>query len=98
MKTSIISLALGVVLAGPVAAYATEPATGSASSYQATGFWSPIWSHIGLPDLFAAPTTGAGANADAAADPFKPRRTDGLSSNRDACASYGCVGAGGGGD
>jgi hypothetical protein len=31
-------------------------------------------------------------------DPFKPRRTDGLSSNPDACASYGCVGAGGGGD
>jgi hypothetical protein len=29
-------------------------------------------------------------------DPFKPRRTDGLSSNPDACASYGCVGAGGG--
>ena len=29
------------------------------------------------------------------ADPFKPRRTDGLSSNLDACASYGCVGAGG---
>jgi hypothetical protein len=31
-------------------------------------------------------------------DPFKPRTTNGLSSNRDACASYGCVGAGGGGD
>ena len=31
-------------------------------------------------------------------DPFKPRTTDGLSSNRNACASYGCVGAGGGGD
>jgi hypothetical protein len=31
-------------------------------------------------------------------DPFKPRTTNGLSSNRNACASYGCVGAGGGGD
>jgi hypothetical protein len=31
-------------------------------------------------------------------DPFKPRVTNGLSSNRNACASYGCVGAGGGGD
>ncbi|MGO9417954.1 hypothetical protein [Roseiarcus sp.] len=31
-------------------------------------------------------------------DPFKPRTTNGLSSNPDACASYGCVGAGGGGD
>ena len=93
MKTSIISLALGIVLAGPVTAYAAEPASGSAPSHQATNFWS----HFGLPDLFAAPTTDAGANADAA-DPFKPRRTDGLSSNPDACASYGCVGAGGGGD
>jgi hypothetical protein len=31
-------------------------------------------------------------------DRFVPRRTDGLSDNIDACASYGCVGAGGGGD
>ena len=29
-------------------------------------------------------------------DPFKPRTTNGLSTNRNACASYGCVGAGGG--
>ena len=93
MKTSIISLALGIVLAGPVTAYAAEPASGSAPSYQATDFWS----HIGLPNPFGVPTTGAGANADAT-DPFKPRRTDGLSSNPNACASYGCVGAGGGGD
>ena len=31
-------------------------------------------------------------------DPFKPRTANGLSSNPNACASYGCVGAGGGGD
>ena len=31
-------------------------------------------------------------------DPLKPRTTNGLSSNRNACASYGCVDAGGGGD
>ena len=31
-------------------------------------------------------------------DPFKPRTFNGLSSDRNACASYGCVGAGGGGD
>jgi hypothetical protein len=91
MKTSIISLALGIVLAGPVAAYATEPASGSAPSNQATD----LWNRIG--DFFAAPTTSARANAHAA-DPFKPRTTDGLSSSRDACASYGCVDAGGGGD
>ena len=91
MKTSIISLALGIVLAGPVAAYATEPAPGSASSYPATD----LWNRIG--DFFAAPTTGAVATTHAT-DPFKPRTTDGLSSNRAACASYGCVDAGGGGD
>jgi hypothetical protein len=59
MKTSIVSLALGVILVSPVAAYATHHAM---------------------------------------RDPFKPRITNGLSGNRDACASYGCVGAGGGGD
>ena len=91
MKTFIIPLALGIVLAGPVTAYATEPASGSAPSNQATD----LWNRIG--DFFAAPTTGAGANAHAT-DPFKPRITDGLSSNRNACASYGCVDAGGGDD
>jgi hypothetical protein len=29
-------------------------------------------------------------------DPFKPRTTNELSMNRNACASYGCVVAGGG--
>ena len=91
MKTFIVSLALGIVLAGSVTAYATEPASGSAPSNQATD----LWHRIG--DFFAAPTIGAKANAHAT-DPFKPRITDGLSRNRDACASYGCVGAGGGGD
>lgn len=91
MKMSIVSLALGIVLAGPVAAYAAEPASGSAPSNQATD----LWNRIG--DFFAAPTTGPEANAQVA-DPFKPRTTDGLSSNRGACASYGCVDAGGGGD
>jgi hypothetical protein len=91
MKTLIISLAVGMVLAGPVAAYATEPASGSALSNPATD----LWNRIG--DFFAVPSISAKANANAT-DPFKPRVTDGLSGNRDACASYGCVGAGGGGD
>ena len=91
MKTLIISMALGVVLARPVAAYATEPAAGSALSNPATD----LWNRIG--DFFAAPSTSEKANANAT-DPFKPRVTDGLSGDRDACASYGCVGAGGGGD
>jgi hypothetical protein len=54
-----------------------------------------LWDRIALPDPFAAPTNGAGADAT---DSFKPRTTDGLSSNPNACASYGCVDAGGGGD
>jgi hypothetical protein len=91
MKTWTISLALGIVLAGPVAAYATEPASGSSLSNPATDLWKSIG------DFFEAPTTSAQENAQAD-DPFKPHVTDGLSGNRDACASYGCVGAGGGGD
>jgi hypothetical protein len=31
----------------------------------------------------------------ASRDPFKPRITDGLSTNPNACASYGCVDVGG---
>jgi hypothetical protein len=82
LKTTIISLALGIVLASPVAAYATEPVSGSAPSHQATDFWQ-----IGLPGLFARPTTGAGAKAHAA-----KLRTEGLSRNPNVCAKYGCLG------
>ena len=85
MKTSILSLALGIVLACPVAAYAGENTN--------TNIFE---------DLFHGWDHGHRAH-DATVtsnwhDPFKPRTTDGLSSNIDACASYGCVGAGGGGD
>ena len=84
MKTSILALALGVMLASPVGAYASE----SPSLFTA------------IADLFSGSDHGQRADHKTATshDPFKPRRTDGLSSNRDACASYGCVGAGGGGD
>ena len=82
MKMSILSLALGVVLASPVAAHASENPYGRVhrhrTTHQATTHQATIVSNWH--------------------DPFKPRRTDGLSSNPDACASYGCVGAGGGGD
>ena len=86
MKTSILALALGIVLASPVEVYAG----GS----------------LNLPnvieDLFSGSDHGQRADHETVKsrwrDPFKPRRTDGLSSNPDACASYGCVGAGGGGD
>jgi hypothetical protein len=82
MKTSIV--VLGVVLACPVAVYAD-----------------------GIPNIFEDLLQGSDyshrAHNDETArsaqvDPFKPRRTDGLSSDVNACASYGCVGAGGGGD
>ena len=75
MKTSIFSLALGVVLISPVAAYASENPYGQVHRHRIHH-----------------------AAHHAMRDPFKPRTTNGLSSNRNACASYGCVGAGGGGD
>jgi len=76
VKTSIVSLALGVLLAIPVAAYASETPYGQVHKYR----------------------TVHHTTRHAMRDPFKPRITSGLSSNRNACASYGCVGAGGGGD
>ena len=77
MKISILLLALGVALASPVAAHASENPYGRVQGHRMTHKATIVsnWR-----------------------DPFKPRRTDGLSSNPDACASYGCVGAGGGGD
>jgi hypothetical protein len=83
MKTSILALAIGVALAYPAAAYAD-----------------------GIPNIFEElfQTSDHGHRAhdervdSAWSDPFKPRRTDGLSSDPNACASYGCVGAGGGGN
>jgi len=93
MKTSILSLALGVVLAGPVAAYANERPLGPVHSHP-VHHWS-IHRHRAV---FAAPSSGAIAQVPHAAthwrDPFKPRTTNGLSSNIDACVSYGCVDAG----
>jgi hypothetical protein len=72
-----LALALNVMLANAVAAYASENPYGHRTIH-----------HVTRDAIVASPWR----------DPFKPRRTDGLSSNPDACASYGCVGAGGGGD
>jgi hypothetical protein len=84
MKTSMLSLALAIMLASAMGAYASE---------------SPNLINA-IADFFSGSYHGQRANHKTAAwhDPFKPHRTDGLSSNPDACASYGCVGAGGGGD
>jgi hypothetical protein len=81
MKASILALAFGVALACPAAAYADE-----------------------FPNIFEQLFAGSDYShrphdrepvSSAQADPFKPRRTDGLSSNPNACASYGCVDVGG---
>ena len=80
MKTSILALAIGVVLAYPAAAYADGIPT-----------YSRTFSN---PPTIAIEPAMRGSNSTWT-DPFKPRTTDGLSSNRNACASYGCVGAGG---
>jgi hypothetical protein len=84
MKGSILLLALGVALACPAAAYADE----SPNIFEQL-FGGSDYSHRAH-----HPETINSAQAD----PFKPRTTDGLSSNPNACASYGCVDAGGGGD
>ena len=84
MKT-ILSLALGIVLAGPVAAYANESPYGQAYSQRTVHRW------FHRDDTaFAAPSHVRRHQRD----PFKPRTTNGLSRNPDACASYGCVDVG----
>ena len=83
MKTSILALAIGVVLACPAAAYASE----SPNIFEQL-FGGSDYNHRTHEEMVDRQSS----------DPFKPRTTDGLSSNVDACASYGCVGAGGGGD
>jgi hypothetical protein len=80
MKTSILALAVGVAVACPATAYANE----NRNIFEELFFGSDF-SH-------RAHVETAGQQSS---DPFIPRRTDGLSSNIDACASYGCVGVGG---
>jgi hypothetical protein len=82
MKTLILPLALGIVLACPVA-YAEESGNLIEDLFHG-------WDYSHRADH---PTV-----ASQSVDPFKPRTTNGLSSNPNACASYGCVDAGGGGD
>ena len=80
MKTSILALAICVALACPTTAYANE----NRNIFEKLFFGSDF-SHRAHEE-----TVGQQSS-----DPFTPRRTDGLSSNIDACASYGCVGVGG---
>lgn len=80
MKTSILALAMGVALVCPTTAYADKN-----RNIIEELFFGSDFSHR------AHEETGG----QQASGPFTPRRTDGLSSNIDACASYGCVGVGG---
>ena len=84
MKTSILVLAMGVGLTYAATAYAD----GFPNIFE-TLFQGSDYSHRGHQNE---------TTQSAQVDPFKPRTTNGLSSNPDACASYGCVDAGGGGD
>jgi hypothetical protein len=80
MKTLILALAMAVALACPTTAYANE----NRNIFEELFFGSDF-SHRAHEETRGQQTS----------DPFIPRRTDGLSSNIDACASYGCVGVGG---
>jgi len=96
MKTSILSLALGIVLAAPVSFYATERPSRASHSHQTMHHRAVV--RYG--DPFAGPFSAARADAPPSGslwrDPIKPRETDGLSRNPDDCASYGCIDNGGG--
>jgi len=70
---------MGVALAWPTAAYANE----NRNIFEELFFGSDF-SHRAHDETAAQQSS----------DPFTPRRIDGLSDNVDACASYGCVGAG----
>ena len=63
MRTSVVSLPLVVMLASPVAAYASETPYGQVHKYR----------------------TVHHTTRHTMRDPFKPRITNGLSSNRNAC-------------
>ena len=79
MKRLIMPLALGTVLAGAVAAFATEspykPLHVQRAAYH--------WSFFGYPD----PTPTASARAHA-----RRLRHEGLSRSASDCAKYGCLG------
>jgi hypothetical protein len=81
MKASILSLAFGVALASTAAAYADE--------------FPNIFQQLFVGSDYSHRAHHGETMNSARADPFKPHRTDGLSSNPNACASYGCVDVGG---
>ena len=82
MKT-ILSLALGLVLASPVSAYAAERVFVTAPSHQMVDFQALA----PFGEAFAALNPGARAKAHA-----RRLRHEGLSRDPDDCVKYGCLG------
>lgn len=83
MKTSILTLALGIVLASPLSAYAAERAYAPAHNHRMGDFWAVA----PFGESFVAPNTGAEAKAHATL-----LRYEGLSRDPDACVKYSCLG------
>jgi len=83
MKTSILSLALAIILASPVSAYAAERAHVPAPNYRMSDFWALVPND----NPFAAPNPGAEAIAHATL-----MRHEGLSRDPDDCMKYSCLG------
>jgi hypothetical protein len=83
MKTLILSLALGIVLASPLSAYAAERGYAPAPDHRIGDFWAVV----PFGELFTTPNTGAEAKARATL-----LRHEGLSRDPDACVKYSCLG------
>ena len=90
MKRSILSpLALGIVLAGALAAY---PAVGAMKP--AHGHSTIHHRYVAAHATALAPQSAFPA-ATPSPHPYNTRETDGLSRNPDDCALYGCIDNGG---
>jgi hypothetical protein len=95
MKTSILSLALGIILASPISAYATDRPLSAFHSHQTMHHRAVVFYGDPFAGLFSPARAEAPPAASLRRDPIKPRETDGLSRNPDDCA-YGCIDNGGG--
>jgi hypothetical protein len=80
------SVALGILLAGPVMTYPTASASAPTMHRAHPNHQANFADTEALAPLWATP---------AAAAPYSAHRTDGLSRNPDDCAKYGCIDNGG---
>ena len=88
-------LALGIVLASPVAAYAIERSHAPVLGHRAIHHRAVVYHDTTFVRRGLAARAEAPVGARPWRDPYKPSETDGLSRDPDACASYGCVDSGG---